>query len=525
MSDVGTDVHDYVIVGAGSAGCVLAARLTEDPSASVLLLEAGGEDRKREVRIPAAFSKLYRSEVDWSYATEPQERLDGRRVYVPRGKVLGGSSSINAQMVIRGHRADYDGWAALGNAGWGWHDVLPYFERSTAGDGRRFAITAHKDPNRLTHTLVEAALESGLPRCDDLNAPEPEGVGYVRVSQRSGRRWSVANGYLHPARARPNLTVRTGAHATRVLLQDGRANGVVYRSAGREEEAHARREVIVCAGAFNTPQLLLLSGIGPRDHLAEHGIELEHELPGVGRNLLDHLAAGVLAATRTTGTLYAAESPRSIARYLLFRRGLLTSNVVEAAALVRTRPELPAPDLELLFAPVLFLDEGLTPPSRHGVTVGAVVLQPKSVGWVRLRSPDPFDPPVIEPRYLSDADGEDLRVLLEGVRLARRVLAAPAFAPHLEEELEPGPTATTDEEVAASVRRLAQTLYHPVGTCRMGTDENAVVDPHLRVRGLERLRVVDASVMPRLPRGHTNWPVVMIAEKAAELVRATAAPR
>jgi len=516
-------VPDYVIVGAGSAGCVLAARLSEDPSVSVLLLEAGGEDRKREIRIPAAFSKLYRTDVDWSYATVPQERLAGRQIYVPRGKVLGGSSSINAQMVIRGHRADYDGWAANGVDGWSWQDVLPYFERSTADGGGPFEIAEHRDRNRLTEALVDAARETGVPHCDDLNAPEPEGVGYVRVSQRAGRRWSVADGYLHPARERPNLTVLTGAHATRVLLQGRRATGVSYRSPGGEDNARARREVILCGGAFNTPQLLLLSGIGPREHLAEHGIELAHELPGVGRNLQDHLAAGVLATTTTGGTLYAAESARSIARYLLFRRGLLTSNVVEAAALVRTRPELRAPDLELLLAPVLFVDEGLAPPPRHGVTVGAVVLQPKSVGWVGLRSPDPFDSPLIEPRYLSDPEGEDLRVLVDGVRLARKILAAPAFAPHLDEELEPGPTATTDEEVADSIRRLAQTLYHPVGTCRMGTDEDAVVDPELRVRGVDGLRVVDASVMPRLPRGHTNWPVVMIAEKAADLVRAAMA--
>jgi choline dehydrogenase-like flavoprotein len=278
--------------------------------------------------------------------------------------------------------------------------------------------------------------------------------------------------------------------------------------------------VILCGGTFNSPQLLLLSGIGPREHLAEHGIELVHELAGVGRNLLDHLAAGVLAATTTGGTLYAAESIGSVARYLLFRRGLLTSNVVEAAVFVRTRSELSAPDLELLLAPALFMDEGLSPPTRHGVTIGTVVLDPRSVGWVGLRSSDPFDAPLIEPRYLTDPNGDDLRVLLHGVRLARKILAAPAFAPHLEEELAPGPSAQTDDELAAAIRGLAQTLYHPVGTCRMGVDDGAVVDPELRVRGLRRLRVVDASVMPRLPRGHTNWPVVMIAEKAADLIRA-----
>jgi choline dehydrogenase len=303
-----------------------------------------------------------------------------------------------------------------------------------------------------------------------------------------------------------------------VLIERRQAVGIAYRQAGRDEEVRARREVIVCGGAFNSPQLLLLSGIGPRDELATHGIDVVHELSGVGRNLQDHLAAGVLAATTTGGTLYAAESLGSLARYLLFRRGLLTSNVVEAAAFVRTRPELSAPDLELLLAPVLFMDEGLSPPERHGVSVGAVVLHPKSAGWVGLRSRDPFDPPLIEPRYLTDPAGDDLRVLVDGVRLARKILAARAFAQHVAEELVPGSSAESDDELAASIRERAQTLYHPVGTCRTGADDEAVVDSELRVRGLERLRVVDASVMPRLPRGHTNWPVLMIAEKAADLV-------
>jgi choline dehydrogenase len=507
---------DYVIVGAGSAGCVLANRLTEDPSTRVLLLEAGGRGRKLEIRIPAAFAKLYRSEVDWGYSTAPQAGLAGREIYYPRGKTLGGSSAINAQMVIRGHRADYDGWAALGNTGWAWEDVLPYFDRSASGP---FPLAELRDRNPLTEAFVAAALEAGVPRADDLNAPEPEGVGYVPVSQRRGRRWSVADGYLRPARSRRNLTVLTCAQATRVLLDGRRAAGVAYRRKGRAEQARAKREVIVCGGTINSPQLLLLSGIGPRDVLAAAGVGLVHELAGVGRNLRDHLVGGVLASSTSDRTLYAAESLSNLARFLLFGRGMLTSNVAEAAAFVRTRPDLSAPDLELIFAPVLFVDEGLVPPPEHGITVGAIVLQPRSVGWVGLRSADPDVAPLIQPNYLSDPDGEDLRVLIHGVRLARRILATRALTAYVRDELLPGNEAQSDEELAAQARARAHTLYHPVGTCRMGTDDDAVVDPELRVRGIDQLRVVDASVMPSLPRGHTNWPTVMIAEKAADLIR------
>ncbi|HUK94014.1 MAG TPA: GMC family oxidoreductase N-terminal domain-containing protein [Gaiellaceae bacterium] len=506
---------DYVIVGAGSAGCVLASRLTEDPAASVLLLEAGGTDRRREIRVPAAFSRLYSSEVDWGYRTVPQPGLAGREVYFPRGKVLGGSSSINAQIAVRGHRADYDGWAGAGNVGWAWNDVLPYFERSAA---TRFTIAELRDPSLLTEAFLAAASEAGLPPARDLNAPEPEGVALSPVNQRRGRRWSVADGYLRPARSRANLTVLTGAQAIRIVLEDGRARAVELRLEGRAEAASARREVILCGGAINSPHLLMLSGIGPRDDLAAAGVEPAHDLPGVGQNLQDHLAAGLLTGTTGVKTLAAAKSPLNLARYLLLRRGPLTSNVAEAVGLVRTQPQLEAPDLELLFAPVLFVDEGLTQSEEHGLTIAAIGLQPASVGRVELRSADPLEPPGIDPGYLSDPHGEDLHVLLHGTRLARRILASRALAPYVTEELTPGDAAQSDDELAGQVRARAQTLYHPVGTCRMGTDAGAVVDPELRVRGIDGLRVVDASVIPRVPRGHTNWPTVMIAEKAADLV-------
>lgn len=484
---------DYVVVGAGTAGCVLAARLSENPAVSVLLLEAGGADRKLEIRVPAAFSKLYRSELDWGFSTAPQAGLDEREIAFPRGKVIGGCSSINAQMAIRGHRADYDGW---GTPRWSWDELQPYFERSRGP----FALAEQRDPSPLTSAFVAAAVEAGVPRAADLNAPEPEGVAEVLVNQRRGRRWSVADGYLRPARRRPNLTVLTRAHATRVVLEDGRAVGVELHRDGRVERLQARREVILCAGAIGSPHLLLLSDV---------------DVEGVGENLQDHLVGGLLATTSDTRTLYTAESWQNLLRYVLLRRGPLTSNVAEAAAFVRTSPELVAPDLELIFAPVLFVDEGLVPPPAHGLTIGTIALQPRSVGRVRLRSRDPLEPPLIDPGYLSDED--DLRVLLHGVRLARRLLETSALRPVVVEELLPGKEAQTDDELAAVVRAKAHTLYHPVGTCALG----AVVDADLRVRGVNGLRVADASVIPRVPRGHTNWPTVVIAEKAADLIRAS----
>jgi choline dehydrogenase len=504
-------VHDVVIVGAGSAGCVLAARLTEDPDTTVLLLEAGGRDRKLHVRIPAAFSKLYGSSLDWGYRTTPQEALDGRRIVFPRGKALGGSSSINAMMAIRGRRADHDAWPA----GWAWDDVAPAYVRSD----RSFPRATQRHPSPLTRDFVESAVRLGIPRSRDLNALDDEGVGLTPVSILRGRRFGVADGYLRAALRRSNLTVVTGAHATGVLVDGGRARGVSYRLDGHEEEAHASRAVVLAAGAVDTPKLLLLSGIGPPEELSRHGIAVRHALPGVGRNLRDHLANGILA-TVDAETLFTAERARHLLAWLVLGRGPLTSNVAEAAAFVRVDPGSRAPDLELIFAPVLFEEEGTVPPSQDGITVAAVLLQPESVGEVRLGSADPLAAPEIDPRYLTDAGGRDARLLLEGVRLARRVLAAAPLARHVTGELLPGAEAVDDEALRAHLRSRSQTLYHPVGTCRLGTDDGAVVTPDLRVRGIDGLRIVDASVIPALPRGHTNWPTVMVAERAAELMRA-----
>jgi choline dehydrogenase len=396
-------------------------------------------------------------------------------------------------MAIPGHVADYDDWD------WSWADVSPVYDRVFA----TLEVEELRDPNPLTLAFVAAAQEAGLARSPALGPTALDGVRLTPVTQRRGRRFSAVDAYLRPALQRPNLTVRTNAHVTRVVVEHGRAIGVEVDG----ELVHAR-EVVLCGGAVNSPQLLLLSGIGPRAELERHGIAVVQELPGVGEHLQDHLAAGALYESRQPVSLYAAETLRQLVRYLVFRKGMLTSNVAEAAAFVRSHAALPGPDLELLFTPVLFEGEGLESPSAHGFTVGVVLLQPRSSGVVRLRSADPYEKPQIEPRYLSAP--EDLATLVDGVELARRVVTMPALAPFAGAELEPG-----DVPIEEAIRERATTLYHPVGTCRLGT----VVDAELRVRGLEGLRVVDASVIPRVPRGHTHLPTLMVAERAAAFLR------
>lgn len=524
-------VADYVVVGAGSSGAALAGRLSADPHKDVVLLEAGPPDKNRFVHIPAAFSKLFRSELDWDYLTEPQPGLGGRRVYWPRGKMLGGSSSMNAMMWIRGFAADYDEWADLADRSWAFHNVVEYFRRIEnvegtasvdAGTSGPLSVSRQRSPRLLTAAFLEAARECGYP-VERANTARPEGFSQTMVTQKRGARWSTADAYLVPARRRPTLTVLTEAKATRVIFEGTAAVGVEYQKDGARRTVRARREVVLAGGAINSPQLLMLSGIGDEQHLRRHGIAVRHHLPEVGRNLADHLVS-MLGYRVEADSLFAAERLPELANYLARRRGMLTSNVGEAYGFACSREELTLPDLEMIFAPAPYFDEGLVPATGHAAVIGTIVLRPQSRGEITLRSAFSEDKPVIDPRYLSDAGGADRRAMLEGLRLCTALAAAPALRSRLGVMVRPDLPAHTplDEVLAVALERNSHTLYHPAGTCRMGKDDGSVVDPQLRVRGVDRLRVADASIMPTLIRGHTHAPSVVIGEKAADMIRASA---
>jgi choline dehydrogenase len=517
--------YDHVVVGAGSAGCVLAARLTEDPSVRVLLLEAGGSDEVDEVTIPAAFSKQFRTKLDWGYATDEQKHAQGRRLYWPRGKALGGSSSMNAMIYIRGSRHDYDEWAQLtGDSSWSYESVLPYFLKSEDnvrgasayhGVGGPLHVEEQRSPHPWTRLFLRDVAAAGQAPNPDFNGPVQEGSGLYQVTQKRGKRWSTAVGFLRPALGRPNLTVRTHALTTRVLVEAGRAVGVEYRCGGQLHRAQVDGEVVLAGGAVNSPQLLLLSGIGPATHLREVGVDVVHDLPGVGQGLQDHPAMPFICSARGS-SLKDAESPRQVADYYLRRRGMLTSNVGEGGSFFRSRSDLEDVDLQFHFAPVKFYGQGLYDPDEDALTLAVTLVRVASRGSLRLRSSDPTWAPAIDGGYLRDE--EDLEALLAGTKVAREVLRGSALGSVVTAEWLPNETQRSDDQLRDAIRGGIESLYHPVSSCRMGTDDLAVVDPQLRVHGLDGLRVVDASVMPTLVRGNTNAPTIMIAERAADLV-------
>lgn len=532
MSDAGQ--FDYVIVGAGAGGCALANRLSRDSSVRVLLLEAGPEDTNVWMKIPAGVPRVVADpKVSWNYVSEPEPGLNNRQIAWPRGRTLGGSSSINGLVYMRGTPADYDGWREMGNEGWGWSDVLPYFKRGERHFGGESAlhgangelrVSPLTEPHPASDAFIEAAVNIGIPRNDDFNGPQQEGVGYLQFMIGDGERSSGASAFLNPVRDRPNLKVQTGALVERVLLEGRRATGVQYSLGGQSMRAQAG-EVILCGGSVNSPQLLMLSGIGPGAQLAEHGVALVHDLPGVGNNLHDHMYAHCLARVDESFSINRQISSKlrmipEVLRYLVSRRGLLNSAAAQVGLFTRTNPELIWPDLQLQMRPFSMVSNGgmyQTVPEPK-ITASCALLQPHSRGSITLRSADPREAPRMLANYLTDA--RDLPPLLAGIKMIRKIFMAEPLAQHVTGEELPGPGVQTDEQIIEYLRNNGQSMYHPVGSCSMGPDgdEMAVVDARLRVRGIQGLRIADASVMPKVPSGNTNAPTIMVAEKAADMI-------
>ncbi|MFE2757928.1 GMC family oxidoreductase [Actinosynnema sp. NPDC059335] len=513
--------YDYVIVGAGSAGCVLASRLTEDPEVTVCLIEAGTMDTDEVIRVPAHGGRLLRTRLDWDYDSHEEPELNGRRLFLPRGRVVGGSSALNGMIYVRGNPSDYDGWR---QSGWDFEDLLPYFLRAEDnergagpwhGVGGPLRVSDSRSNNPSSQAFVDAAVEAGLGRNDDFNADRQDGFGFYQLTQRDGERWSSANAYLHPALDRPNLTVLTNVQAHRITFAGDRATGVVGMRLDEQVAVRAEREVVLSAGAYNSPQLLLLSGVGPAAELAGLGIPVVLDQPEVGRNLQDHPSVNLVYGHSQPVSLFTAGDPRHVREYAEHRRGPLSSNVPEAGGFVRTRPGLSAPDAQFHVLPVMLVDNGMSPPTGHGVSFGPCLLDTGSRGSVTLLSGDPTAKPRIRHDYYRDP--ADLDAMVAAVRIGLDIARQEALAPYTERALQT-PASDGDDDVRAFVRRYTQTLFHPAGTCAMGS----VVDADLRVRGIEGLRVVDASVMPTLVRGNTNAPVMAVAERAADLIRGLA---
>jgi choline dehydrogenase len=521
---------EYVIVGGGSAGCVLANRLSADPKVSVVLIEAGSWDRHPFIRMPAGFLPLMQSGVlDWGYSSVPQKHLGDRMLYLPRGKVIGGSSAINGMVYFRGDESDYDQWAQLGNSGWSFADCLPFFIKSEGHVGRLREGRGTEGPLKtlrhgITHPLskafVEAAQQMGLPWNDDFNHGGQLGVGETDSTMQGTRRWSAAHAYLHPVRNRPNLTILTRAMALRIVIETGRVRSLDYTVGGRKSTIHAAREVILCGGAVNSPQLLQLSGIGDADDLRQLGIPVTHDLKGVGRNLQDHPAMTVKQLCTQPVSLLSHTHPVTsalhVARYFLTGGGPAAYHGGEAQMLVKTRPEIVAPDLQYFMTNILYTNNGRTIINKHGFMMYFTLQRPASRGRITIRSADPSVPPAIDLNYFEDES--DIATIREGIRISRRLISQPAFDPYRGEEYQPGTNVQTDSQLDDYIRSEVTSNYHLSGTCKMGNDPHAVVDHKLRVRGLDGLRVIDASIMPRIVSGNTNAPTIMIAEKGAQLI-------
>jgi len=530
-----TDRFDFVIVGAGSAGAVLASRLTEDPNISVALLEAGGHNDKLLVNMPAGASQIFNNKnpSNWAFETTPQAEMGGRKLFQPRGRGWGGSSSINAMVYIRGHARDYDQWRQMGLNGWGYADVLPYFKRAQHNERGGDAWNGEGGPLHtspapagfpLQRVFIHAAEQAGYPTTSDFNGYRQEGAGMYRHTIKDGKRWSTANAYLRPiVDTRPNLTIISNAHAGRIIIEDAKAVGVEY-SAGPGKPVRnvfAKREVLLCAGAFQSPQLLMLSGIGPADHLTALGVPVVADSPLIGGNLQDHIDCGVLYGCTKPITLYSLLKGHRQAmvgiEYMLTGAGLGSTIHLHSGAFLKTRPELDRPDVQLHFVNALMRDHGRVKAEADGFTVHTCPLRPESRGTVRLASRDPFAAPLIDPCYFSEPN--DIVCMRDSIRMIRDIVAQDAFTPFRGAEIAPGEAMKSNSELDSWIRQTAETLYHPVGTVRMGAEPNAPVDEELRVRGVDNLRVIDASVMPTLIGGNTNAPTIMIAEKMSDLLR------